>query len=91
MLSTGSVSIPHGSFVLPSDLATILGDGNARAGYAALDSVFHHALHTPNLRIVPEVIVKDIGHGDITAGRKVLRAFVTLAREKHKRIRNAAA
>jgi hypothetical protein len=80
------------SYVLPTDVAALIGDGDSCVGYAALNAIFHgYALHTSNPRIIPPEIIAMIGHGDINAGRKVLRTFIALTREKNKRIRNAAA
>jgi hypothetical protein len=69
--------IPPGSFVVPLDVALTLGDDTIAKMFAA-------GRYNPDMpRILPPEVVKEIGHGNISAGRKVLERFVESLRQKH--------
>jgi hypothetical protein len=98
------MSVPAGSFVMPSDIPSALGQGNSqndgdilrrmfssgpgglplahkRPGYAQGGYVPIQA-SGGEFVIAPDV-VKDVGHGDLNAGHKVLTAFVLKTRKAH--------
>jgi hypothetical protein len=69
--------IPPGSFVLPIDIAMILGAGDGEVGESIFGKMFSGGRYNPQTaRILPPEVVKDVGHGNINAGRRVLDKFV---------------
>jgi hypothetical protein len=108
-----------GSYVLPADVPSALGQGNSQAGAVILKhmfshgayglepmknkghefhypkSIFHHRKdgggtgdHVPIIAaggeyIIPPEIVKEIGHGDMSKGHRVLDLFTLHTRNEH--------
>jgi hypothetical protein len=70
-----------GEFVLPRDLAATIGQGDAEAGEAVLRDLFAAGPYVANPNVIAPEVVKDIGHGSIPAGHRVLRKFIALARK----------
>jgi hypothetical protein len=91
------LSTPSGSYVIPADVVSYLGEGNTQAGIKHLDTMFGKPAPqlpqagTPPVNvmvaggeyIVPPQVVMQIGHGDAKAGHDVLDMFV-----KHMRAEN---
>jgi hypothetical protein len=76
--------IPPGSFIMPLDAAIALGKGNGELGESIIGKMFAAGRYSEAMpRILPPEVVKEIGHGDIAAGRKVLERFVQSLRQKH--------
>ena len=125
------LNVPAGSYVLPADIPSALGQGNTMAGGEILKKMFTsgpYGLPAPHIRsgrphmprlnlnlrvprrqeggetgeeggnghvpiiaaggeyIIHPDAVKDIGHGDIKAGHKVLDKFVLSIRKKNIKI-----
>jgi hypothetical protein len=91
------VDVPSGSFVIPSDIVSALGQGNSLAGCKALDKTFgadnrqHRAnggqavpilISDGEYVVAPEAVAK-IGHGDMDLGHKTLDALVGTIRQQH--------
>jgi hypothetical protein len=90
--------IPAGSYVIPADVVTALGDGNGVAGGAELDKVFHRtavkrsggggittvpvALSHGEYVIGPDE-VDELGDGDNEKGARRLDEFVLKTRKKY--------
>jgi hypothetical protein len=75
-------SAPRGSFTLPRDVIRILGDGDPEIGnLVLLDTFGVHPMSAPLGAIHPDA-VRDLGHGNAAAGRKVLQKFVTMIRKQ---------
>lgn len=85
-------SVPGESFVVPADIVSALGDGNTLAGFKVLDTYFpgsgQQRPQNDKVPIVaaggeyivgPEHIAR-LGKGDLKAGHKRLREFVTKLR-----------
>jgi hypothetical protein len=69
--------IPPGSFILPIDVAMLLGAGDGEVGESIFARMFAGGRYNPQMaRILPPEVVRDVGNGDIGAGRKVLERFV---------------
>jgi hypothetical protein len=75
--------IPPGSFVLPLDVAFILGAGDGEVGESIFSRMFAGGRFNPQFaRILPPEVVRDVGQGSISAGRKVLEKFVANLRAR---------
>jgi hypothetical protein len=72
---------PRGSFRLPKDVINKLGEGDAQTGGAVVAGMFGVEPDSDFPDVVHADVVRDIGHGDIKAGQKVLQKFV--ARVRH--------
>ena len=69
--------IPPGSFVLPLDAVFALGGGNGELGEDIIREMFAGGRHDAAMpRILPPEVVRDIGHGNLANGRRVLQKFV---------------
>ena len=121
------MNVKSGSYILPADVPSALGQGNSAAGGKILSKMFSSgpygispmkggakAPHMPSMHfpkqpqgmfakggqtkeesghvpiiaaggefIIDPAVVRDIGHGDIKAGHKVLDKFVLSVRKKH--------
>jgi hypothetical protein len=72
---------PRNSFTLPDDVVNALGAGDPRAAGAILHGMFRLAPFTDgDPRVIDPDVVKNIGHGDLAKGRKVLQRFVRMLR-----------
>ena len=70
-----------GSFKLPHNAIRALGNGDPEAGLAVSDHLFGH--HTALGRgTVHPLVVAHIGEGDLKAGHKVLRKFVSSLKQR---------
>jgi len=103
-----NMHVPAGSYVIPADIVSSLGEGNTDAGLKILDSLCHDwrvpmrdafaknnkqgadRENDSNLApivaaggeyVIPPSVVRNIGHGDITAGHNLFDGFVVLARK----------
>lgn len=91
------INVESGSYVIPSDIISGLGEGNSHAGALALHKMFGMEITkadggpvgepTPIVAasgemVVPADKVAGIGGGDIDAGHKVLDALVKHVRSK---------
>ena len=75
--------IPPGSFVLPIDVAFALGAGDGEIGENIIAKMFKGGRYSEAMpRILPPEIVRDIGHGNIANGRRVLQKFVANLRAR---------
>lgn len=87
------ISVPAGSYVIPADIVSGLGEGNTLAGTQVLDAMFEEfgpaeEAATDTIPIIAaggEYIigpsqVRAVGAGDLDAGHKALDAFVKDAR-----------
>jgi len=70
---------PRGSFRLDRSTLAALGDGDLKAGAAVAAGMFSIA-PGDDPQIVQAGVVRDIGHGDIKAGRRVLERFAQRVR-----------
>ena len=91
------VSPPEGSYVIPADVVSFLGQGNTQAGIRHLDMVFGRPAPqmaqpgTPPVDvmvaggeyIVPPEAVARIGGGDAKAGHEILDRFVKEQRKRN--------
>jgi hypothetical protein len=69
------------AFVLPGDVVRSMGGGSREAGLAAADEMFgHHRAYGRG--VVHPDVVRHIGDGNITKGRRVLQKFVALTRKQ---------
>lgn len=91
------VSVKSGSFVIPADCVSALGEGNTLAGHEALDKLFgkqavgHAAggaaqpdvpiLISDGEHVISPETVAQIGNGDMDAGHKALEKFVLKVRK----------
>lgn len=84
---------PHGSFRVPDDVVAALGHGDPEMGIIVLYDMFASEPYLSNgtPRILTPEIVRDIGHGSLSAGRRVLEKFVALIRRRAKVHTHAAA
>lgn len=92
------VKVEHGSYIIPSDIVSSLGDGNSLAGGKILDNLtggphgvkksgFSSGGFVPIIVAsgeyhVPPEGVAKVGHGKISHGHSVLDSFVKHVREK---------
>jgi hypothetical protein len=70
--------IPPGSFIVPLDVAFALGNGDGGIGEDIIAKMFAGGRYTEAMpRVLPPEVVREIGHGNIANGRRVLEKFVT--------------
>jgi hypothetical protein len=73
---------PRGAFTLPNDIIGTLGDGDPKAAGHVIHSTFgiepFASDHDP--RVIDSDVVRDIGHGNLNAGHRVLKKFVAMLR-----------
>lgn len=87
------ISVPAGSYVIPADIVSGLGEGNTLAGTEVLDAIFEEfgpveetggdtipIIAAGGEYIIGPSQVSAVGRGDINAGHKALDAFVKDAR-----------
>ena len=68
-------------FHLPDDVVAKLGGGNTETGHVVLHEVLGgHVLDGP---VVDPNVVREIGNGDLTTGRRVLQKFIAKVRKGH--------
>jgi hypothetical protein len=72
---------PRGSYRLPRDLIAHLGKGDVKAGAAVAAGMFSVEPGDDPTIIHPDV-VRDLGHGSVAAGRRVLERFVAMLRRQ---------
>lgn len=72
---------PRGSFRLPKDVINQLGGGDPRAGGAVAHGMFGIEADSDFPDVVHADVVRDIGHGSVNAGRRVLEKFVQRVRQ----------
>ena len=72
---------PRGSFRLPRDIINILGDGDPHAGGRVLAHMFS-VEPGDDPTIISADVVRDVGHGDLAKGHKVLGRFVQMVRRQ---------
>lgn len=89
------LSTPSGSYVVPADVVSFLGQGNTQAGIKHLDALFSHAPSAPGVAppvdvmvaggeyIVPPQAVAALGGGDPKAGHEILDKFVERKRAEN--------
>jgi len=122
------LNVPAGSYILPADIPSALGEGNTEAGGQILSKMFKMGVygsgstggiktakmgrhgfdwmktprkphfaeggeaegedHVPVIAaggemVVPPHVVQEVGHGDISAGHRVLDQFVLSTRKRH--------
>ena len=92
------VSVPSGSFVIPSDVVSGLGTGNTLAGVKALERMFGKSTPQTSLAnggkatpikisdgefvLSPEQVTR-VGHGDMDRGHRTLDKMVVALRKEH--------
>jgi hypothetical protein len=91
------IDVESGSYVIPADILSGLGEGNSHAGWAALQSQFGMApakadggavgQPTPIVAasgeaVIPPSKVAEIGGGDLDRGHSILDAMVKHVRSK---------
>lgn len=85
-----NVSLPDGSYVIPADIVSSLGEGNTAAGSKVLDGMF--TVRSGGGRNIPIVIAggeyvvspgdcRKLGNGNIKNGHEVLDKFVLHVRK----------
>jgi hypothetical protein len=88
------ISVPAGSFVVPADIVSALGEGNSEAGMKVVEHMFPHAApkreyaaggKVPIMAAGGEIVlspeqVAEVGGGDIDAGHDALDLWVTQTR-----------
>lgn len=91
------VSVSAGSFVVPADVVSALGEGNSLAGCKNLDKMFggHDRAHmatggqavpikiSDGEYVIPPAAVSKIGNGDMDMGHRSLDKFVLAVRKQH--------
>jgi hypothetical protein len=77
--------IPPGSFVMPLDVIKTIGGGNEITGEELIAHIFPQMLDASHARVLPAAVVSSLGEGSIAAGRKVLRKFIELMRQRGSR------
>lgn len=91
------VSVPSGSFVIPSDVVSALGTGNTASGFSALEKMFGKSSpqdHANGGKAVPIKIsagefvlspqqVTSVGKGDMSLGHNTLDKMVLGLRKEH--------
>jgi hypothetical protein len=74
---------PRGSFRLPRDVIAQLGDGDLKAGGAVVAGMFGVEPDSDfPVDVVHADVVRDVGHGSLAAGRRVLEKFVARVRRQ---------
>jgi len=88
------INVPSGSYVIPADIISAMGEGNTMAGFKYANSVFGVQQNSPEHEpveivaaggeyvITPENVANRIGGGDVDAGHKNLDDFVKAYRAK---------
>ena len=90
------MSVPHGSFVIPADVVSGLGQGNSDAGHLELQKRLHLTQFSPEYakggavpimaaggeHVIGPRDVTRLGNGNLEAGHKRLDAFVVRERKK---------
>ena len=87
------ISVAAGSYVIPADIVSSLGEGNTMAGFRDLNDMFGEQQIDPNDQPVEVVVaggefiispqtVTEIGAGDMDKGHDELDKFVILARKE---------
>src|SRR5262249_16117109 len=88
-----SMSVPSGSYVIPADIVSGLGEGNTQAGLKVLERMFPASPGDEKAEPVPimaaggEMVlspkqVASIGGGDTDRGHEILDKFVLRMRKK---------
>lgn len=81
------VHVASGSYVIPADIVSAMGEGNTATGFKVLDQMFQSGGPSPDESPVPVVIaggeyvmdpsqVAIAGQGDVDVGHQILDAFV---------------
>jgi hypothetical protein len=73
---------PRGSFRLPKDVINKLSEGDPQTGGRVAAHMFGVEPDTDSPDVVHADVVRDIGHGDIKAGRRVLEKFIARVRRR---------
>ena len=88
------INVPSGSYVIPADIISAMGEGNTMAGFKYANTVFGVQQNSPEHEpveivaaggeyvITPENVANRIGGGDVDAGHKNLDEFVQDYRAK---------
>lgn len=88
------INVPSGSYVIPADIISAMGEGNTMAGFKYANAVFGIQQNNPEHEpveivaaggeyvITPENVADRIGGGDVDAGHKNLDEFVKDYRAK---------
>ena len=88
------INVPSGSYVIPADIISAMGEGNTMAGFKYANTVFGVQQNSPDHEpveivaaggeyvITPENVANRIGGGDVDAGHKNLDEFVKDYRAK---------
>lgn len=86
------INVPSGSYVIPADIVSAMGEGNTMSGFQILNRVFgaQELGDEPGAEIVAAggeyvispASVMQIGGGDLEAGHRVLDDFVKQYRAK---------
>ena len=88
------INVPSGSYVIPADIISAMGEGNTMAGFKYANAVFGTQQNSPEHEpveivaaggeyvITPENVADRIGGGDVDAGHKNLDEFVKDYRAK---------
>ena len=88
------INVPSGSYVIPADIISAMGEGNTMAGFKYANTVFGVQQNSPEHEpveivaaggeyvITPETVANRIGGGDVDAGHKNLDEFVKDYRAK---------
>lgn len=89
------VTVAAGSYIIPADVISALGEGNTLAGSKALEAAI--GAHKPRFAngggvkiiaaggeyAIPPDVVKKLGDGDMDKGHNILDAFVKKTRAKN--------
>lgn len=89
------LKVSAGSFVIPADIVSALGEGNSEAGHAILDQALQHGrlprraaggrvvdiLAAGGEYVIPPEVVNEIGKGDMKRGHDMLDRFVVETRK----------
>lgn len=87
------INVPSGSYVIPADIISAMGEGNTMAGFRTANKVFgvQGASEEPPVEVVvaggeyiitPENVRDRVGGGDIDIGHRNLDNFVLMYREE---------
>jgi hypothetical protein len=88
------INVPSGSYVIPADIISAMGEGNTMAGFKYANTVFGVQQNSPEHEpveivaaggeyvITPENVANRIGGSDVDAGHKNLDEFVQDYRAK---------
>lgn len=88
------VNVPAGSFVVPADCVSALGEGNSLSGQKNLERMFGASQRradggsvpiqiSDGEFVVPPETVSKLGNGDMTAGHRALDNWVLKVRQDH--------